>query len=214
LARPEDSYVFLPTLRRYQPVSALARCAPSFASDTTPEDFRGGYDSKMTEVKVDSVGEKKIVNLMGFNVRAQAFRTTSTCRSDGLPQHGVNGSWIVYVISVSKLSAFAHDYCYRKRVMYVDKNFFGLLWKDLYDPQNQPWKFLGVFRPARAAPGIGPVDEALSYGESICDIQRQHATFFCDPPAGHPLYLNEQAPASYLDLARYTTPSGLTMILR
>jgi hypothetical protein len=54
----------------------------------------------------------------------------------------------------------------------------------------------------------GPVDEARSYDESIWDIQRHHATFFCDPPAGHPLYLNEQAPANYLDLTRYTTPSG------
>ena len=64
------------------------------------------------------------------------------------------------------------------------------------------------------SPGIGPVDEALSYDESIWDIQRQHATFFCDPPAGHALYLNEQAPANYLDVERYTTPAGLTMIMR
>src|SRR6516225_11556575 len=68
LARPEDSYIFVPAMRRYQPVSALARCAPSFGSDTTPEDFRGGYDSNMTEVEVDLVGEKKILNLMGFNM--------------------------------------------------------------------------------------------------------------------------------------------------
>ena len=28
--------------------------------------------------------------------------------------------------------------------MYVDKNFYGLLWEDLYDEQEQeqPWKFL------------------------------------------------------------------------
>ena len=98
--------------------------------------------------------------------------------------------------------------------MYVDKHFYGLLWEDLYDPQDQPWRFLAVFRPARVAPGIGPVDEALSYNESIWDIKREHATYFVDPPKGHPLYLNEQAPASYLDLTRYTTPSGLTMIMR
>jgi hypothetical protein len=53
--------------------------------------------------------------------------------------------------------------------------------------------FLAVFRPLREAPGIGPVDEALSYVESIWDIQREHATFFCDQLAG-PLCRNEQAP--------------------
>jgi hypothetical protein len=215
LARAEDSYVFLPSLRRYQPVSALARCAPSFGSDTTPEDFRGGYDSNMIEVKVDFLGEKKILNLMGFSMPSTGFPDNFD-----MPLGWPTPSWgkwqvrDVYTLSVSKLPALAHGYCYGKRIMYVDQHFYGLLWEDLYDPQQQPWKFLAVFRPARAAPGIGPVDEALSYDESIWDIQRQHATYFVDPPKGHPLYLNEQAPASYLDLSRYTTPSGLTMIMR
>ena len=215
LTKPEDSYVFLPTMRRYQPMSALARCAPSFGSDTTPEDFRGGYDSNMTEVKVDFLGEKTILNLMGFNMPSTGFPDNFDMPL-GWPMPSW-GKWQlrdVYVLNVSKLPAFARGYCYGKRVMYVDKHFYGLLWEDMYDPQEQPWKFLAVFRPAREAPGIGPVDEALSYDESIWDIQRQHATFFVDPPVGHPLYLNEQAPASYLDLTRYTTPSGLNMIMR
>jgi hypothetical protein len=215
LARPEDSYVFLPSLRRYQPVSALARCAPSFGSDTTAEDFRGGYDSDMTEVKADFLGEKKILNLIGFNMPSTGFPNDFDMPL-GWPMPSW-GKWQlrdVYVVSVSKLPFFARGYCYGKRVMYVDKHFYGLLWEDLNDPQEHPWKFLAVFRPAREAPGIGPVDEALSYDESIWDIQRQHATFFVDPPVGHPLYLNEQAPGSYLDLTRYTTPSGLNMIMR
>jgi hypothetical protein len=215
LARPEDSYVFLPALRRYRPVSALARCAPSFGSDTTPEDFRGGFDSNVTQVKADFVSEKKILNLMGFDMPSTGFPNDFDMPL-GWPMPSW-GKWQVrdvYVLNVSKLPQFAGGYCYGKRIMYVDKHFYGLLWEDLYDPQNRPWKFLAVFRPARQAPGIGPVDEALSYDESIWDIQRRHATFFCDPPAGHPLYLNEQAPASYLDVSRYTTPSGLTMIMR
>jgi hypothetical protein len=215
LSRPEDSYVFLPTLRRYQPVSAAARCAPLFGSDTTAEDFRGGFDSNMTEAKAGFLGERKILNLMGFEMQSTGFPNNFDMPL-GWPMPSW-GKWQlrdVYVISVSKLPSLARGYCYGKRVMYIDKHFYGLLWEDLYDSQNQPWKFLAVFRPARQAPGIGPVDEALSYDESIWDIQRQHATFFCDPPAGHPLYLNEQAPASYRDVERYTTPSGLNMIMR
>jgi len=215
VARPEDSYVFLPAMRRYQPESALGRCAPAFGSDTTAEDFRGGYDSNITEVKVDFVGERKILNLMGFNMPSTGFPNNFDMPL-GWPMPSW-GKWQlrdVYVLSVSKLPQFARGYCYAKRIMYVDKHFYGVLWEDLHDAQDQPWKFLAVFRPVREAPGIGPVDEALSYDESIWDIQRRHATFFCDPPAGHQLYLNEQAPASYLDLTRYTTPSGLTMIMR
>jgi hypothetical protein len=215
LAQPEDGYVFLPTMRRYQRVSERARCASSFGSDTTPDDFRGGYDSNMTEVEVDFLGEKRILNLIGFDMPSKGFPD-----SFDMPLGWPVASWgkwqlrDVYVLSVSKLPSFAGGYCYGRRVMYVDKHFYGLLWEDLYDPRGQPWKFLAVFRPARQAPGIGPVDEALSYDESIWDIQHQHATFFCDPPAGHPVYLNEQAPGGYLDVVRYTTPSGLTKIMR
>jgi hypothetical protein len=141
LARPEDSYIFLPAMRRAQPVSALARCGPCVRQRHNPEDFRGGYDSNITEVRVE--------------------------RSRPSPSWGKWQLRDVYVLSVSKLPAFARGYCYGKRVMYVDKHFYGLLWEDLYDPQDQPWKFLAVFRPAREAPGIGPVDEGLSYDESI-----------------------------------------------
>jgi hypothetical protein len=215
LARPEDAYVFLPTLRRFQPVSALARCSPTAGSDTTADDFRGGYDINMTQVKVDFLGEKKILNLQGFTMPAGGYPDDFD-----LPLGWPTPSWgkwqlrDVYVISDTKLPEFARGYCYGKRVMYIDKHFYGLLWEDLNDAQEQPWKFLAVFRPAREAPGIGPVDEALSYEESIWDIQKQHATFFTDPPGDKPLYLNEQTPASYLDVTRYTTPSGLTMIMR
>jgi hypothetical protein len=33
----------------------------------------------------------------------------------------------VYVLSVSKLPAFARGYCYGKRIVYVDKHYYGLL---------------------------------------------------------------------------------------
>jgi hypothetical protein len=98
--------------------------------------------------------------------------------------------------------------------MYIDKNFYGVLWDDLYDDKDQPWKVLGVFRPVAEAPGIGPVSETLNYVQGIWDLQHEHATFFTDPVASQPFYLNEQAPANYLDLTRYTQQTGLTMIMR
>ncbi|MBV8774982.1 MAG: DUF1329 domain-containing protein [Deltaproteobacteria bacterium] len=215
LTRPEDGYHFIPAYRRYQPESALARCAPGFGSDTTPEDYRAGYDSNITQVKVAFVGEKKILNLQDFTMPAEGYP-----HDFDLPLGWPKPSWgkwqlrDVYVINVSKLPEFARGYCYGKRVMYIDKQFYGALWENLYDSHDRLWKFLAVFRPAHQAPGIGPVDEALSYDESIWDIQNKHATFFLDPTGDNPIYLNQQAPGNYQDVERYTTPSGLNMIMR
>ena len=215
LTRPEDGYHFIPAYRRYQPESALARCAPGFGSDTTPEDYRAGYDSNITQVKVDFLGEKKILSLQDFTMPAEGYP-----HDFDLPLGWPKPSWgkwqlrDVYVINVSKVPQLARGYCYGKRVMYIDEQFYGALWEDLYDSHDQPWKFLAVFRPAHQVPGIGPVNEALSYDESIWDIQNKHATFFLDPTGDKPIYLNQQAPANYQDVERYTIPSGLNMIMR
>ena len=40
LSRPDDQFAFLPALRRYQPISTLARCSPSHDTDSTPEELR------------------------------------------------------------------------------------------------------------------------------------------------------------------------------
>jgi hypothetical protein len=215
LTRPEDGYHFKPAYRRYQPESALARCAPGFGSDTTPEDYRAGYDSNITQVKVDFLGEKKILSLQDFTMPAEGYP-----HDFDLPLGWPKPSWgkwqlrDVYVINVSKVPQLARGYCYGKRVMYIDEQFYGALWEDMYDSHDQPWKFLAVFRPAHQVPGIGPVNEALSYDESIWDIQNKHSTFFLDPTGDKPIYLNQQAPANYQDVERYTTPSGLNMIMR
>jgi Protein of unknown function (DUF1329) len=73
LTRPEDGYHFIPAYRRYQPESALARCAPGFGSDTTPEDYHACYDLNMTQVKVDFLGEKKILSLQDFTMPAEGY---------------------------------------------------------------------------------------------------------------------------------------------
>jgi hypothetical protein len=47
------------------------------------------------------------------------------------------------------------------------------------------------------------------------DVQKKHATF-SGPNDGHgyDVLINENAPKEYLDLERYTTPEGLSEIMR
>jgi hypothetical protein len=68
LTKPEDMYVFIPSLRRYQPVSAAARCAESGGSDATADDYRFGFDSNLTQVRVQYNGAKKILALVDANI--------------------------------------------------------------------------------------------------------------------------------------------------
>jgi hypothetical protein len=44
LGKIEDSYIFVPSLRRSLRLAVSARCAPLFGSDMIHDDQRGGYN--------------------------------------------------------------------------------------------------------------------------------------------------------------------------
>ena len=215
LARPEDQFAFIPALRRYQAIASAARCSPSQGTDATAEEFRSGFDSNLTELKVDFVGERKILALLDLKTPGGKFP-----EGYDMPLGWPTPSWgkwqlrEVYVISVSKLPSLAAGYCYGKRVIYLDRQFFAPLWEDAYDSKMQPWKFISYFLATCKVPGSGLVNSCGDDIEAYWDIQHRHSTFFTDPADGHPMYTNDDAPHEYLDLQRYTTAPGLNLIMR
>ncbi len=215
LGKPENLYVFNPTLRRHQAVSASARCAPSTGSDATPDDARFGFDSDLTQVQVEYIGAKKILALVDADLPQSKFPAGYDMPL-GWPTPGW-GKWQVRdvdVISVSRIPSLAAGYCYGKRVMYVDRAFSGAVWEDLYDSNMKPWKFVGLFLRTLNVPRVGPANVTGSQVEAFWDIQDKHATFFSDPAGGRPFYVNDQAPQGYSDVVQYATPGGLDSIMR
>ncbi len=215
LSRPDDQFAFIPALRRYQPISTLARCSPTHETDATTEELREGFDSNLTQLKVDLLAEKKVLSLVDISTPQGRFP-----QNFDMPLGWPTPSWgkwqlrDVYVISASKLPAYASGYCYGKRVLYVDKQFSAPVWEDLYDMQMQPWKFMGLFLKTCNVPQIGPVNSCGGLVWSYWDVKNTHATFFVDPNAAHPIYTNEDAPKEYYDLVRFTTAPGLNQIMR
>jgi hypothetical protein len=98
--------------------------------------------------------------------------------------------------------------------VYVDAAIYAPLWEDLYDTQLQFKRSIGLFLHTLDVPGIGPQDSSNSLVEAIWDVQTKHATVFAEPGDDQPFYVNEQVPSQYTDLDRYTTPSGLNLIMR
>jgi Protein of unknown function (DUF1329) len=186
--KAEDTYLFLPSLRRYQPVSSAARCSPNQGTDSTQEEYRFGFNSNITELKVEMLGEKKILALLNANLPAGEFP-----ENFDMPLGWPKPSWgkwqvrDVYELSVSKIPSKASGYCYGKRVMYVDKATFAPLWEDLYDTNLKPWRIMALFLRSMDIPGIGTVDASGSMVWVFWDVQNSHASFFLDPGAGHPL---------------------------
>ena len=214
LTKPEDVYVFIPSLRRYQPLSPSARCSADLGTDETPDDRRYGFNANLTKVKADVIGEKKILALIDYQMPAGRFPANYD-----MPLGWPTASWgkwqlrDVYVLNVTKLDS-SGGHCVGKRIIYVDKATSAPLWEDLYDTNLQPWRFVGIFLRTLDVPGLGPQDTSNSMVYGFWDVKYSHATVFAEPADGQPFYINEQAPKDFFDLERFTTPGGLNEIMR
>ncbi len=215
LTRPEEVYVFIPSLRRYQPLSPAARCSPDLGTDETPDDRRYGFDSNMTQLNAEFIGEKKILALLDIKMPAGRFPEDYDMPL-GWPEPSW-GNWQVrdvYQIGISKLPSASSGYCFAKRVMYIDKAIYVPLWEDLFDKQMQPNRSIAFFLRTLDIPGIGPQDSSNSMVYAFWDVQTNHATIFAEPGDNSAFYVNQQAPQEFTDLNRYTTPNGLSLIMR
>lgn len=215
VTKPQETYVFIPTLRRYQPVSSEARCSPSEGSDVTSDDYRFGFNGVIGQFQAHYLGTRKILALTDYKMP-----TTEFPKGFDMPLGWPKASWgkwqvrDVDVLDVRKIPSMASGYCYGKRVMYIDKQFNAPLWEELYDSHMKLWKIMGIFAHVLDAPGIGPVNSSGSIFEAMWDIQNSHATYYIDPSEGHPFYLNQQVPKHFDDVAKYSTPGGLGQIMR
>lgn len=215
LTRPEEVYVFIPSLRRYQPLSPAARCSPDLGTDETPDDRRYGFDSNLTQLNAEFLGEKKILALIDFTMPKGRFP-----EGYDMPLGWPEPSWgkwqlrDVYQVAVSKLPSRSSGYCFARRVMYIDKATYVPLWEDLFDKQMQPNRSIAFFLHTLDIPGIGPQDSSNSMIYAFWDIQTNHATIFAEPGDNAPFYVNQQAPQDFTDLNRFTTPNGLSLIMR
>jgi hypothetical protein len=215
LTRPEEVYVFIPSLRRYQTLSPSARCSPDLGTDETPDDRRYGFDSNLTQLSAEFVAARKILSLVGFTMPASRFP-----ENYDMPLGWPKPSWgkwqlrDVYQVNMSKLPSQSSGYCFAKRVVYVDATIYAPLWEDLYDKKMQPNRSIALFLHTLDIPGIGPQDSSNSMVYGIWDVQTKHATVFAEPGDDQPFYVNDQAPKEFRDLNRFTTPSGLNMIMR
>ncbi len=215
LTRPEEVYVFIPSLRRYQPLSPSARCSNDLGTDETPDDRRYGFDSNLTQLSAEFIGEKKILALLDLAMPTGRFPANYDMPL-GWPEPSW-GKWQlrdVYQIAMSKLPSRNSGYCFAKRVMYIDATTYVPLWEDLYDKEMKPNRSIALFLHTLDIPGIGPQDSSNSMIYGIWDVQTHHATVFAEPGDNSAFYVNEQAPEDFTDLNRYTTPNGLSLIMR
>jgi len=172
-ARQDDSWLYLPSLRRVRRLSTAQRSDALFGQDTDQDSY-GGYAGAIAWMDWNFLGEKEVLS----SLHAKDFPVKW---AEGAADWAFDSQWEktkVYVVEgVSKLP----QYAFSKRVLYVDQNTYTIPYSDMYDRAGALWKiWINNFKFAKEAfPGSAVTyDEVTPFlsGIVMVDMQLDHAT--------------------------------------
>jgi hypothetical protein len=226
--RLDELFEYVPTLRRSLRLSQAARCAPVFGSDYLVDDENNGPPGLPQLFSVEYLGEQKVLALV--HAVPEAFDSAGTAVGLDPRYYYPGGTGVVpfprptagrwelrdsYVIAIERLPQFSNDYCYGKRVLYVDKeNYFAGAQLDLYDSSSQLFKSQLVFSYPELIPGTESDLAQLVAGSNtsfLINFKDRHLSL---EPNLHACINSDCDRDGYLDIRRYASPDGLMKIVQ
>ncbi len=182
--KQDDTWLYVPTLRRVRRLSTAQRSDALFGQDTDPDSY-WGYNGHIAWSDWKFLGEREMLGVLhGEHYPMQ--------RCPGAANFLFCDAWekrTMYVIEgVSKLP----QYAYGKRVIFIDKESMVVSYSDIYDRNHELWKvWIDNHQFKRSAfPGATVYEEEKDFyaGLAMVDMQLLHATYVPHPgpkPARH-----------------------------
>jgi uncharacterized protein DUF1329 len=171
-AKQDDSWLYLPSLRRVRRLSTAQRSDALFGQDTDVDSYYG-YAGQVSWMDWKYLGEKEVLG----PVHAEHFPVKWAPKADW----AFDDVWEkrkVYVIEgTSKLP----QYAYSKRVLFIDKEYWGIPFSDIYDRSGELWKiWINDLSFRKSVPGNNAVvyEDEMPFAPAIVmvDLQLEHAT--------------------------------------
>ncbi len=173
-SKQDDTWLYLPSLRRVRRLSSAQRSDALFGQDTDVDSYYG-YAGHIAWMTWKYLGKKEMLGV--FHAENYPVKW-----APGGADFAFDDVWEkrrVHVIEgVSKLS----QYAYGKRVLYIDDETWAVPYSDIYDRAGQLWKiWINQFSMRkRPFPGakLSVYEDEMPFLPSIVmvDMQLQHAT--------------------------------------
>jgi hypothetical protein len=170
--KQDDSWLYLPSLRRVRRLSTAQRSDALFGQDTDVDSYYG-YAGHIAWMEWRYLGEKEILAA----VHAKHYPVKWHEKVDWAWDDVWEKRQVYVIEGTSKLP----QYAYSKRVLFIDKESWGIPYSDIYDRSGELWKiWINDVSVREKAPVAGAID----YGEErpfapaivMVDIQLEHAT--------------------------------------
>jgi hypothetical protein len=179
--KSDDSWLYLPSLRRVRRLSTAQRSDALFGQDTDVDSY-GGYAGQIAWMDWKYLGEKEILAASS----AKHVPVKWLDKVDWAFDEGWEKRKVYVVEGVSKLP----QYAFSKRVLFIDKLAWGIPYSDMYDRGGELWKLwindVAVRKKFDDSPG-DPNDQVIFAPAIVMiDIQLEHATRAALPSARFP----------------------------
>jgi hypothetical protein len=172
-SKQDDSWLYLPSLRRVRRLSTAQRSDALFGQDTDQDSY-GGYAGQIAWMDWKLLATKDALG--AFHTSAFPVKWV-----EGANDWAFDGEWEQRPMYIVEGASKLPQYAYSKRVIYVDKEQFLIPYSDMYDRGGQLWKiWVNDFSYRKEAYPGSPMkyDEETPFGPAIVmvDMQLQHAT--------------------------------------
>lgn len=219
MTKSEDTYIFVPALRRSLRLSTAARCTPFIGSDLILDDPRvNGFNGGFSRFDADIVGEQKILGDIIENTGiSDDFNNYYQPVFFAKPVIGKFEVRDTTIIDVRRIPSQRKGYCYGKRLMWIDKELMMSFWQDIYDESGKFWKMNVWPVVATPVPGQGPAITPNGWANQW-DIQNNHLSFWAfkngDLTTGANADCRNRDGENMDDVGKYSTVSGLAQVMR
>jgi hypothetical protein len=138
-AKNDDTWVYVPDLRRVRRISSAQRTDSVQGTDFTMDDLRS-FSGIPPQYKWQCLGEKKVI--APVNTKTLAYPYTDTYNfgpygfSYASDRWEVRDAWIVRFIPKNE------DHPYHHKDIYIDKDTYEPLYSFAYDRKNELWKII------------------------------------------------------------------------
>ena len=181
-AKQDDQWLYLPSFKRVRRLSTAQRSDALFGQDADVDSYYG-YAGHIAWMNWSFLGEREVLGSMHAENYPVKWASPADWAFDDVWEKRK-----VYVIEgVSKLP----QYAYSKRILFIDKEGWVVLYSDIYDRAGELWKiwindwsFRKVAFPG--APEVYPDERPFLPAIVMMDMQLQHATRAALPSHRYP----------------------------
>jgi len=170
--KQDDSWLYLPSLRRVRRLSTAQRSDALFGQDTDVDSYYG-YAGQVSWMDWKYLGEKEILGV----AHAEHFPV----KWDDKVDWAFNDNWEKRKVYVVEGTSKLPQYAYSKRVLFIDKEAWGIPFSDIYDRSGELWKiWINDVSFRKSVPGSNAItyDDEMPFAPAIVmvDMQLEHAT--------------------------------------